>query len=95
VGAVDTARLLKVGIHEGPCIAVGANGRLDYFGTTINVAARVNHESRGGEVVLTADVYQDPAVQEQLRQTGRPLEQGEVQLRGVRAPVRLYRVGPS
>ena len=33
--------LLKIGMHEGPCLAVTLNDRLDYFGQTVNIAARV------------------------------------------------------
>ncbi len=33
--------LLKIGIHEGPCLAVVLNDRQDYFGQTVNIAARV------------------------------------------------------
>ena len=32
---------LKIGIHEGPCLAVVLNDRQDYFGSTVNIAARV------------------------------------------------------
>src|SRR6185312_3715437 len=32
--------LLKIGIHEGPCLAVMLNDRQDYFGQTVNIAAR-------------------------------------------------------
>ena len=45
---LNTARggedlLLKIGIHEGPCIAVSLNERQDYFGQTVNIASRVQH----------------------------------------------------
>ena len=33
--------LLKIGVHEGPCIAVAMNERQDYFGQTVNIASRV------------------------------------------------------
>jgi len=33
--------LLKIGIHEGPCLAVTLNNSQDYFGHTVNLAARV------------------------------------------------------
>ena len=33
--------LLKIGVHEGPCIAVTMNDRQDYFGQTVNIASRV------------------------------------------------------
>jgi class 3 adenylate cyclase len=93
-GAVDPGRLLKIGIHEGPCIAVGANGRLDYFGTTVNIAARVEHESGGGEVVVTDTVFQDPVVQQRLRADGLTVTDAETRLRGVREPVKLHRLVP-
>ena len=90
--AVDTATLLKIGVHEGPCIAVGANERLDYFGTTINVAARVQSEAHGGEIVITDEIYALPEVQARLRSLALVSTQSEVQLRGVREPVRLHRL---
>ena len=37
----DEDLLLKIGIHEGPCLAVILNDRQDYFGQTVNIAARV------------------------------------------------------
>ena len=38
--------LLKIGIHEGPCLAVTLNDRQDYFGQTVNIAARVQGLAR-------------------------------------------------
>ena len=42
---------LKLGTFAGPCYVVTANGALDYFGQTVNVASRVQHLAgvgRGG-----------------------------------------------
>jgi adenylate cyclase len=47
---------LKVGVHHGPAIAMTANDHLDYFGRTVNLAARVADQSRGGDVVVLRDV---------------------------------------
>jgi class 3 adenylate cyclase len=58
--------LLKVGIHSGPCIAVTLNGRLDYFGCTVNLAARLEGLSSGGDVVISSAVHADPEVSEML-----------------------------
>lgn len=60
----DGARslVLKVGIHSGACLAVRLNDRLDYFGTSVNLAARAQAESVGDDVVVTADFAADPAV---------------------------------
>lgn len=61
--------LLKVGIHYGPCIAVTLNGRLDYFGCTVNMAARLEGLSTGGDVVISSTVHADPEVAEMIDET--------------------------
>jgi class 3 adenylate cyclase len=55
---------LKVGIHTGSCIAVNLNDRLDYFGTTVNIAARLEALSTGDDIVMSEAVYTDPEVVE-------------------------------
>jgi class 3 adenylate cyclase len=57
---------LKAGLHIGPCIAVTLNDRLDYFGSTVNLAARLEAQSTGDDVVVSAAVYHDPGVRELL-----------------------------
>ena len=59
---------LKAGIHAGPCVAVTLNDRLDYFGSTVNLAARLEGVSaaRAGVVVSSA-VMCDPEVAEWAR----------------------------
>jgi class 3 adenylate cyclase len=54
---------LKAGIHAGPCVAVTLNDRLDYFGSTVNLAARLEAVSatRAG-VVISAPINNDPEV---------------------------------
>jgi class 3 adenylate cyclase len=59
----EPALSLKVGVHHGPCIAVNLNDILDYFGTAVNLAARIQKESLGGDIVVTEEIWQDPAVQ--------------------------------
>lgn len=55
---------LKAGIHSGPCIAVTLNDRLDYFGSTVNLAARLESLSTGNDVIISAALYDDPEVRE-------------------------------
>ncbi|MBA3765648.1 MAG: adenylate/guanylate cyclase domain-containing protein, partial [Acidobacteria bacterium] len=59
--------MLKVGIHSGPCIAVTLNERLDYFGCTVNMAARLEGLSTGGDAVISEAVHDDPEVAEMLQ----------------------------
>lgn len=53
---------LKAGIHTGPCIAVTLNDRLDYFGSTVNMAARLEGLSTGSDVIISQALYDDPEV---------------------------------
>jgi class 3 adenylate cyclase len=57
---------LKAGLHTGPCIAVTLNDRLDYFGSTVNLAARLECLSTGNDVIISQSVYEDTKVQELL-----------------------------
>jgi class 3 adenylate cyclase len=57
---------LKAGMHTGPCIAVTLNERLDYFGSTVNLAARLEGQSTGCDIVLSSAVYSDPSVRQFL-----------------------------
>ena len=45
--------VVKIGIHEGPCLAVMLNERQDYFGQTVNIAARVQSLSTSQEIHIT------------------------------------------
>ena len=71
--------VLKAGIHYGPCIAVNQNDRLDYFGSTVNAAARLAALS-DGELVISGTVSDDPEAAEAL--SGQVLEQFDVELKG-------------
>jgi adenylate cyclase len=93
-GVVDPTCLVRVGVHEGPCLAVTQNDRLDYFGTTLNTAARIEHECRGGEIVASAAVYERPEAARRLEALPVEVEPFERQLRGLSEPIRLYRIRP-
>ncbi len=91
-GVADPAHLVRVGVHMGPCVAVTLNERLDYFGTTVNQAARVEHEARGGEIVATAEVCDMQEARTVLADAGVAVAGGHVRLRGLAEPVRIYRI---
>ena len=82
--------LLKVGLHAGPCLNVTLNDRPDYFGTTVNIAARVQGVSHGGDVVCTDILYTDPEVQTLVQ--GYTVESTPVMLKGIIAPVLVHRL---
>ena len=51
--------LLKIGIHTGPCLAVSLNDRQDYFGQTVNIAARVQGLATSRSIFATREVVAD------------------------------------
>lgn len=86
----DERLILKIGLHSGPCLAVTLNDRPDYFGTTVNVAARVQGLSRGGDIVLSEAVRADAEAQSVLGE--RQLESISARLRGIDEPVLVHRL---
>ena len=53
---------LKAGIHIGDCTAVNLNNRIDYFGTTVNIASRLVDYASEREIVLSKEVYEHSEV---------------------------------
>ncbi len=88
--AAGEAVVIKLGLHRGPCIAVTLNDRLDYFGSTVNLAARLQGQSRGGDIVLSHDMLGDP---EAARLLGRHvLEEDAADLRGFNRRIGFLRL---
>jgi adenylate cyclase len=82
--------VLKAGLHAGPCLAVNANDRLDYFGTTVNLAARLVDFSRGGELAVTDEVFSRAEVRARLGH--RQAEANQFVPRGFARPVAIWLV---
>jgi class 3 adenylate cyclase len=61
-GKEGQAFALKCSIHQGPCLAINQNERLDYFGTTVNVGARLCALSTGSDIIVSGSVLRDPGV---------------------------------
>jgi len=82
--------VIKLGAHAGRTIAVNLNGRLDYFGATDNLAARLQQESEGGDIVHSAPLARDPAVDPQLE--GIDFETGSATMKGFDDPIPYLRL---
>ena len=73
---------LKAGLNTGPCIAVTLNDRLDYFGSTVNMAARLEGLSSGCDVIISRSVYEDAKVRELIGAKGLSAVECEMSLKG-------------
>jgi class 3 adenylate cyclase len=87
-GAPDI--ILKIGAHSGHSIAVTLNDNLDYFGQTVNIAARVEALANAGEICLSETVYTAPGVRDLL--AGCRVSACDASLRGIAGDTRVYHV---
>lgn len=87
--------MLKIGLHTGACIAVELNERLDYFGRTVNIAARVQGIAGAGEIVCTEPVYDAPGVREIVAAAGLFAERASTRLKGIADEVPVVRLVPA
>jgi adenylate cyclase len=72
---------LRAGLNRGPVVAQAG----DYYGSTVNIAARINDYARPREVLVSDKVIPGGGAGIELE------EIGEVGLKNVPRPVRLYR----
>ena len=83
---------LRAGFHAGPCIAMRANDRVDYFGTTVNLASRLQALADAGEVSLARTVAERPPIAQRLRELGRPLARETLAIKGFTQPIDVVRI---
>ncbi len=90
---MDQQVYIKIGIHRGPAILVNLNDALDYFGSTINKAARIQGQARSNEIAFSPEVYNDEAFMYVLREHGlTDISQQVVNLKGLQGNQTIYKV---
>jgi len=84
--------LLKIGIHEGPCLAVSLNDRQDYFGRTVNIAARVQGLATSRSIFATKRVVTDSEASKLLQSNGIFATPEKRSLRGIAKQVEIFEI---
>ena len=84
--------LLKIGIHEGPCLAVTLNDHQDYFGQTVNMAARVQGLASSRAIIVTKPVVDDPKAAKILEKSGLHPTMQHAALRGIDEETTVYEI---
>jgi class 3 adenylate cyclase len=92
-GGPDRTLVVKLGIHSGASVIVNLNERLDYFGSTVNMAARLQGQSAGGDIVVSRAIAEDPAVKPLLANL--PARDESIFLKGFETPVAFVRLLPA
>lgn len=85
--------IIKLGLHLGKCISVTLNDKLDYYGSMPNMAARIQGESTGGDIVMSREFIDDPGVALVLK--GFSPRQETARLKGFEQPAAYFRVTPE
>jgi len=83
---------LKMGIHEGSCLAVTLNGQQDYFGQTVNIASRVQGLAASRSIVVTESVVENADARALLQINGLTPEPRRVALSGIADKVSVYEI---
>ena len=92
VRALKKDLLIKIGIHEGPCLAVTLNDRLDYFGQTVNIAARGQGLADERAIFATKPVVQHPQVAKLIEQRKLAPTEQLAALRGVSDKMSVFQI---
>lgn len=83
---------LKIGIHEGSCLAVTLNGQQDYFGQTVNIASRVQSLAASRAIMVTEQVVENAQASALLESNGlKPTLQRAI-LSGIADEMSVYEI---
>jgi class 3 adenylate cyclase len=83
---------LKMGIHEGSCLAVILNAQQDYFGQTVNIASRVQGLAASRSIVVTEQVVENAQARSLLEANGLTSTRRSVALGGIADKVSVYEI---
>ena len=84
--------LLKIGIHEGPCLAVTLNEQQDYFGQTVNIASRVQGLAASRSIVATEPVVENAQAAAVLGENALKPTVRHISLRGIAERMPIYEI---
>lgn len=73
-GRADSLARLRISLNTGPCIAVRLNANIDYFGGTVNVAAKLQCHAESWQVALAQATWDSPGVADWVRTQGGTIE---------------------
>lgn len=88
---------IRISLNRGPCIAVRFNTDIDYFGNTVNLAAKLQARAEAHEIAISRAVYEAPGVAEVLGELGVALERLTLDLPALGGEIELlrWRVGET
>ena len=92
VPGTEDSVVVKMGLHSGPAIAVTLNQRFDYFGQTVNKAARIQGLAQDQEIYFSESVFQDPSSRRALAERKSAVKKWRKKLKGIEGDQVVYSV---
>lgn len=90
-GRTDSDTRLRISLNSGPCIAVKLNTGVDYFGQTVNLAAKLQSLAEAWQVAMSEAVLRAPGVAAWLEKEGAKLEDVTFASKALKAPLPVKR----
>jgi len=90
-GREDLAIRVRVSLNTGPCIAVNLNTGMDYFGNTVNVAAKLQAFAGAGQVAFSGTTMDQPGVRAALEERSAKLTEERYRVPGASSDMAVYR----
>jgi class 3 adenylate cyclase len=87
----DTPIRLRISLNTGPCIAVRLNANADFFGGTVNIAAKLQALAEGYQIAMSEATYRAAGVAELLASEKAELENLVYESKALREPVAVRR----
>jgi len=84
--------LVKIGIHEGPCLAVTLNDRQDYFGQTVNIASRIQGLAVSRSILASSSIVDHPDAARLLEADGIKPSARLMPVRGIAYDLTVYEI---
>jgi class 3 adenylate cyclase len=83
---------IRIGVHGGPCMAISRDGQMDYFGRTVNIAARLQAIGARDDIVISSAVEELAEVTMFLDGTLWSVSREEVDLKGLDETMTITRI---
>ncbi len=82
---------LRISLHAGPCIAVNWNSTMDFFGGTVNLAAKLQACVEASEVAMSEVVYQAPHVAQAIEAAGGTIDRLDFDIKAIGETIAVVR----
>lgn len=86
---------VKIGMHTGPAIVVTLNDRLDYFGSTVNTAARIQGAALPNEVVVSEELFDNKEVKRAIASVTKTVQRQHIRFKGMQETSTIYHIKMS